>query len=115
MKKQHWQDWVNLLLGIWLLLAPLAIERGASGAVIPNFYFVGIALIIFAVVALVAFRLWEEWVNVILGAWLLVSPWLLGFSTVTALMSNAVLIGALIILCAGWVLKQEHGGKPVAK
>jgi hypothetical protein len=29
---------------------------------------------IFAIVALTALRPWQEWVNLVLGAWLLVSP-----------------------------------------
>jgi len=53
----------------------------------------------------------EEWVNLVLGAWLLVSPWVLGFSTATALMWNAVLIGALIVVSASWALGKEQGGK----
>jgi hypothetical protein len=30
-------------------------------------------------------------------------------------MWNAMIIGALVIVCAGWVLNEEQGGKPIAK
>jgi hypothetical protein len=102
-------------LRIGVLLSPWVIGNGVSGAVRSTYCIVGIAVAIFAIVALVAFRPWEEWVNLVLGAWLLVSPWLVGFSAVTALMWNAVLIGSLIVVCAGWALSEERGGKPVAK
>jgi len=115
MKKQHWQDWVNLLLGIGILFSPWAVGHGVNGAVRSSYAIVGIAVTIFAIVALAAFRPWEEWVNLVLGAWLLVSPWLLGFSAVTALRWNAVLIGALIIVCAGWALSEEQRGRPITK
>ena len=115
MKKQRWQDWVSLLLGIGVLLSPWAMGHEVNVAVRSSYSIVGIAVTIFAIVALTAFRPWEEWVNLVLGAWLLVSPWLLGFSAVTALMWNAVLIGALIIVCAGWALSEEQSGRPIAK
>jgi SPW repeat-containing protein len=115
MQKQHWQDWVTLLLGIWICVSPWTTDSGAGGAAISSYYIVGVAVTLFAIVALVTFRPWEEWVNLVLGAWLLVSPWLLGFRAVTGLMWNALLIGALVVACAGWVLSEEQGGKPVAK
>jgi len=116
MKKQHWQDWVNLLLGIGVLFSPWTIGHDADGAVRSSYSIVGVAVTIFAIDALIPFRPWEdEWVNLVLGAWLLVSPWLLGFSAVTALRWNAVLIGALIIVCAGWALSEEQRGRPITK
>ncbi|WP_420107554.1 SPW repeat domain-containing protein [Mesorhizobium qingshengii] len=39
-----------------------------------NQHIVGVAVVILAAVALFAFKSWEEWLNVALGAWLLVSP-----------------------------------------
>jgi hypothetical protein len=116
MKKQHWQDWVNLFLGIWVLVSPWAIGRDAGSALISNAYIVGSAVTAVAVAALVAFRLWEEWVTLILGTWLLVSPWFLGFSAMSVLTWNTVAIGILITVCATWALTDvEEGGKPVAK
>jgi len=68
MKKQHWQDWVNLLLGIGILFSPWAVGHGVNGAVRSSYAIVGIAVTIFAIVALAAFRPWEEWVNLVLSA-----------------------------------------------
>jgi len=48
---------------------------------------------------LTAFRSWEEWFNVILGAWLIVCPWIVGISSSTA-KTNFVVIGALIVVLA---------------
>ena len=99
-KVEEFKDWALYFMG-----------DGTSGAVTANYSIVGFALTILATVALAAFQPWEEWVNLVLGAWLLVSPWVLGFSTATALMWNAVLIGALIVVSASWALGKEQGGK----
>jgi hypothetical protein len=45
------------------------------------------------------FRPWEEWINVALGAWLVISPWVLGIA-VPAATANFVVVGALIIVLA---------------
>jgi hypothetical protein len=49
-----------------------------------------------------------NWVQLILGLWIFVSPWILGFSGIsTALWSN-VIIGALVAIFSLWNL---FGGK----
>jgi hypothetical protein len=43
---------------------------------------------------------WQDLVNALLGAWVLLSPWALGFQDSTAAMSNAVVIGLALIAAA---------------
>lgn len=40
---------------------------------------------------------WQDPVNVVLGAWLVLSPWILGFSGERVAMANAVIVGVLLI------------------
>jgi hypothetical protein len=124
MRKQHWQDWVNLVLGLWVIVSPWTIAHlmasaenpaGVTDAAMWDHYVIGIAVAILAAVALFAFAAWEEWTNVALGAWLLISPWLLGFSASAALAWNAVIIGVLVMGFAVWTLGEEQGPKQVAK
>ena len=56
MKKQHWQDWVNLLLGIGVLFSPWAIGHGVNVAVRSSYCIVGVAVTTFAIDALIPFR-----------------------------------------------------------
>lgn len=123
MKKQHWQDWVNLVLGLWVIVSPWAITHIMAGPTNPagltdtamwNYYATGSIVAVLAVIALYAFAVWEEWSNLILGAWLLVSPWFLGFSTSAAMTWNAVIIGVAILVFAGWTLVDEQGPQQMA-
>ncbi|MBI2584505.1 MAG: SPW repeat protein [Rhodospirillales bacterium] len=110
--KRHWQDWLNVILGLWIfvlpwsVLHPMAAGAGATtGATVGamwNLYIVGSLIAVVAAMALVAFKAWEEWINLVLGGWLVISPWVVGFSTSTLLMWNAVIVGALVVLFAGW-------------
>jgi hypothetical protein len=48
---------------------------------------------------------WQDPVNVVLGAWLVLSPWILGFSAERMIMANAVIIGlALIAASVGAII-----------
>jgi len=112
--KQHWQDWLNVLLGLWVFGSPWLLEHtmvtevpGGGLLGMWNAWVVGLAVVVIGGITLYAFHAWEEWVNVVLGAWLLVSPWVLGFSKSAVLMWNAVIFGALILVFAGWALFRE--------
>ncbi len=40
---------------------------------------------------------WRDWLSVVLGAWLIASPWILGFTDHGAAFWNAILFGAAIV------------------
>jgi hypothetical protein len=105
----RWQDWVNLVLGIWLFVSPWALGfqaamPGSSG----NFFIVGVAIIVLAIVGLNARWLWQEWLNLALGIWLVVSPWLLGFSADAAARDDAIFVGIVAGVMAAWALLERH-------
>ncbi len=77
-------DVVNLILGAFLFVSPWIFGFDA-GTVSPNAYITGIAIAILAIAALAAFAVWEEWLNLIVGLWAFVSPWVLGFQGTTAM------------------------------
>ena len=48
-----------------------------------------------AVAAMVAFTEWEEWVNLALGIWVVLAPWILSFTGVTHAVWAHVVLGNL--------------------
>ena len=108
---KHWEDWVGALLGVWLLASPMVIQYGEMVAT-QNAFLVGVLLFIIAVVEITAFRAWEEWINVVLGAWLVASPWVLGASSVA--MTNLVIVGVLVIALALYEIWDEGQHLPHA-
>jgi hypothetical protein len=66
-----------------------------------------------ALLALFAFKTWEEWVSGVLGAWLVISPWVLGFSTAALPTLTHVLLGIAAIVLAIWSTS-EHGSGHLA-
>ena len=89
-----WCDVANLILGAFLFFSPWIFGFDA-GKVSQNAYIAGIVIAVLAIAALAAFAVWEEWLNLIVGLWVLVSPWVLGFQgTMTATKSSTLTIAS---------------------
>jgi SPW repeat-containing protein len=101
-------DVANLVLGAILFLSPWIFGFDA-GTVSTNAYVTGLVIAIIAIAALAAFAVWEEWLNLIVGLWALISPWVLGFQGTTATTVH-VLIGAAVAVLAAieiWMTTQN--------
>jgi len=73
-------DVINIVLAAWLFLSPWIVGFAGVTAAGWTAWLTAIAIGIFAIAALTALAEWEEWINLVLGLWLLVSPWVLGIS-----------------------------------
>ena len=76
----------------------------------------GAAIVAVAIAAIVAFSDWEEWLNLVLGVWLVISPWVLGFEHTRA-MHVSTMIGAMVAFIAAlelWLVHYEpnYGAQP---
>ena len=92
-------DVANLILGAFLFFSPWILGFGGTRAA-ENANIAGIIIVVLAIVALSAFAVWEEWLNLIVGLWTLVSPWVLGFHDATKAMMVCVVVGILVAILA---------------
>jgi len=46
----------------------------------------------------------ERWINIVVGAWLTIAPWVLGFSDSILVKWSSVLCGTLIVAMNAWFL-----------
>jgi hypothetical protein len=91
-------DIYNLLLALFLFVTPWLFAYSNADARID--IWVSSALIAAVCLAtFVAFSNWEEWINLLLGNWLIASPWVLGF-THTRAMHYSIGIGAVVAFMA---------------
>ena len=96
---KQWEDWCDWGLGIWLVLSPWVLLFEKETPATRNAVIVGGLIILAEVVTLSYFRVWEEWINVALGAWLVVSPWVLGITS-PAPKLNFHIVGLLVAALA---------------
>src|SRR5438552_17306235 len=98
----QWKDAGNLMLGLWLIVSPWALSYAGATRPAWNAHIVGIVIVVAAIAALTAFQQWEEWVNTALGAWLIVSPYLLGFSALSYALWNQIIVGLAVAILGIW-------------
>ena len=72
-------DLYNLVLAALLLISPWLFTLTNTTARI-DLWASSLAVILISLAAIAAFAKWEEWANLILGVWLIASPWVLGFA-----------------------------------
>ena len=98
------QDWANLVLAVCLFFSPWVIGFASDTTATWNAWIAAIVLGALAVATLSAFAEWEEWANMVIGLWLIVSPWLLGFMANVNAMWTHVILGVLVAAIAAWAV-----------
>lgn len=112
-KDARWQDSLNLILGIWLVIAPIIGLGLMTGTAAWNSYVIGIAVIVFSGFALTRPEAWKEWINILLALWLVAGPFVLEFATRAISPAwNQVIVGLIIGIDAIWALLLPPPGKP---
>ncbi|HEX5323667.1 MAG TPA: SPW repeat protein [Capsulimonadaceae bacterium] len=105
----RWQDWVNLILGIWLFIAPWVWH----GAVSPSWdaWVLGVIVVVMSLWALSMPNMaFPEWINVIAGIWLFIAPWVLGFYSAShAPAWNQWVIGVIVFILSVSVASRFGG------
>jgi apolipoprotein N-acyltransferase len=98
--------------GIWLIISAFFLAVSAEG--FWNFLIVG--LLVGAMALARATRAQEQaglsWANAVLGAWLVISPWVLDYAT-DAAQWNAVISGIIVVLLAVWSAAATPRREPV--
>lgn len=100
---RRWQresvlDLYNLLLAALLFIAPW-LFRLTNGPGRLDLWATGAVIALISLAAMIAYKDWEEWVNVVLGLWLIASPWMLGFAHTRA-MHFSIGVGVVITFLA---------------
>ena len=122
-RRNRWQDWANVVLAIWLFISPWVLQfgqnvqtaapsSGAPGGPIDlvsnaawNAWVLGVIVFLFAISAIGKLALWQEWINLLLGAWIFASPWALGFlPAAPAADWDHWIVGFLIFALSVWSL-----------
>jgi hypothetical protein len=95
---------IDVLVGLWLIISPWVLAYHSLAAATTNDVIFGIIIAVLAASRFFgAYDIaWPSWVNVVLGVWILVSPWFLGYSMHMAALWNNVFFGIAVIVLAGW-------------
>jgi hypothetical protein len=109
----NWQDWLDMVLGLWLAVSPWILDFADSdpGAT-RNALIVGILIAVLSALTFLAYHIIEEWIDVILGLWLVISPWVLTGSRDATVVADFVIVGAVVLALSGYEIWAARHGHP---
>jgi hypothetical protein len=109
-----WEDWLGMLLGVLIVVSPWFPSQASHEVidadrsyVILNTFVVGMIVFGLAQLEYVALRRWEEVAGILVGLWLIASPYIFGYHGDGMLRFYHSTLGGLVLLLAALQLWQD--------
>jgi len=106
MKTAKTLSWVVVVLGVWEFIAAFVLGYLASTAALWDAIILGIALVVLAGWAALSNQTATikslSWVNTVLGVWLIIAPFILGYSKLTGALWNDIIVGIVVAVLSVW-------------
>jgi hypothetical protein len=102
-KSLLWEDWLGLGLGAWLLASPWTLGFSDDSVAAMNALVMGCVLVLQGLLDVDVHEAVEEWMQVIAGVWLMISPFVLGLTSRVAII-DTIAVGVLVVLLAALAL-----------
>jgi uncharacterized membrane protein HdeD (DUF308 family) len=94
------QDWINLICGVLLFVSPWALRFTGEMTAARTAWVGGVVIAVMGIAALVQFAEWEDWVALIVGVLMIISPWALGFAALHSAAWPFVVLGLIVALAS---------------
>ena len=115
MVAKSWQDQVNAMLGLWLIVSPWVLDYtgtrmltlGSPNAAVWTALVFGVIAVVLSFLDIYAHRTWDMMADLCVGAALIIAPWVLGFASQSVPTINDTLVGLAIALVAAVSLMKE--------
>jgi hypothetical protein len=97
MTSKNLRNLLTFVAGVWMTLSPWVMHYDHVTYAAWSAVIVGCVLMLAELLAVVRPGVWEEVLDIVLGTYLLISPFILGFVAVIAVADNAGMIGLLVM------------------
>jgi len=74
----RWPSWLGVIAGIWLIVAPFALDYATTRATV-NSIIVGVLALIVSAISAMTYSTIPNWVHAVVAIWLIVAPWALDY------------------------------------
>ncbi len=95
-----WEDWVSMLLGVLIGFSPWFADQQGNPAINWNAVLVGVLVLAFALLESISLQRWEEAGEMVLGLWLIASPFTFGYAEAGTLRYWHFMLGAMVVVLA---------------
>ncbi len=118
MALQKTLNWLIALAGVWMIIASFVLGYGTGTPPFWDAFIVGIVFIVLGAWAALVNQEGTDrtldWINALVGLWLLISPFVMSYANVTAPLYNDIIIGIIAIILGAWAaLTVGHFQRPV--
>ncbi len=97
----RWASGINILAGLWVLISPWLFHYNTDTTAMWISVVVGVVI---AILAAIRFSgngpVGLSWINLILGIWVIISPWVIGYSANSSAMWDHIIVGIIIGILA---------------
>ncbi|MEX5746632.1 SPW repeat protein [Massilia sp. X63] len=104
---RRWQDQLMVLLGAWLFVSPWVLGYPSYSPPAVNATIAGAIIALLAALDLVKTYVWAVLLNILVGVWVAVSPWLVGVVRDPAMTWSLVVAGVATIVLGVWELRSD--------
>ena len=104
---RRWQDQLILLLGLWFFITPWVFGYPIPSPQAWTAFISGAVIALLAVFDLYKTYFWAVTINLLLGIWVAVSPWVLGLSGDVELTWNSLIVGVAVAVLALWEMRTD--------
>ncbi|MBV8474933.1 MAG: SPW repeat protein [Hyphomicrobiales bacterium] len=94
------QDWISLICAVVLFFSPWLFGFSSDEMASRTAWISAIVIAVITIAAIVQFAEWEERVAMVLGLWLIVAPWIVGFAALTHAAATFVVLGVIVALAS---------------
>jgi len=108
--RHAWSLGTAAVIGIWLMAAPATLGIGIERAAADSDHLVGALIVVVSIISLAEVARAGRFLNVPLGAWLLIAPWLLDGATLISQLNSALMGLAVIALSLPLGHLRDHYG-----
>lgn len=113
MKTAKTLSWLVAIAGAWEIIAPFVLGYSATTAAMWDAIIVGAVVLILAVWAALSSQDSTvkvlDWINALLGVWLVIAPFIVRYSSVTKAMWNDIVVGVVVLVLAAWAALTAGG------
>jgi len=109
---RRWQDYATIVFGVALFVTPFVFGDTSQATASTTAYILGVLLVLSGLLAAVMREANPtEWIPVILGVVTFISPFVFGFTAVTAIAWASYIVGVLAVVNAGSLLLNITGSR----
>jgi len=104
---KRWQDQLILLLGLWFFITPWVFGYPIPSLQAWTAFISGAVIALLAAYDLYKTYFWAVTINLLVGIWVALSPWLLGLAGNTELMWTSLIVGVAVAVLALWEMRTD--------